>query len=604
MVFALERRTTPTTLLPLKVLTTNSVFDIVSMPNCRFLGLRRQNLEGTRLPQKRPNKLKQSAPPWAVAALVDPAARLTSTPGHRMRSWASALLPTALTGVCARASALLTQTTTRSLGRRSVGRARLPHEHQRQPLTITRGVSTLVVGESRDCARRWPRRAVLRHRPGAMGAATLLGSVRRYSTRHDENRPGYSSASGGGSDSAQEGVLAPWPTALSAADDGIGLADAVKQAAQWLEVHGVVDPEPSACELLAKAAGFRSPQEMRLRQPPCSVGVARPLLELSAAAWGEFRSLCFLRAVQHVPVQYLVGEWDFYGLSLEMRPPTLIPRPETEELVEIILRWLRRDVMEIADGSGGGGALRFLDVGSGTGAIGLALLNELPAGARCVAVDAQESAVHLSRRNAERTGLQARYSCFHAEIANFGIGLGPLGSRDIASRGQPIAAGVETRALCAEETSGRSSAANSAELEEQRSRLELDGTFDFVVSNPPYIPRRDMAALPKDVANHEDRVALDGGQDGLDIVRDIVRRCPRLLKRGGPRQLWMEVDTSHPEAIQRWLGLPVGLGGEGTGGGSQECQAHGVTSLEWMRDMSQRPRFVRLTFAEIGEVES
>ncbi len=521
-----------------------------------------------------------------------------------MRSWASALLPTALTGVCARASAFLAPTATRALGRRSVGSARLPHEHQRRPLTSTRGVSLPAVGGSRDCPRRWPRRALLTRRPRATGAANLLGSVRRHCTCYDDNRPGYSRDSGAGSGSAPEEILAPWPPALSAADDGVGLADTVKQAAQWLELHGVVDPEPSACELLAKAAGFRSPQEMRLRQPSsCSAGGAGPPLELSAAAWGEFRGLCFLRAVQNVPVQYLVGEWDFYGLSLEMKPPTLIPRPETEELVEIILNWLRRDV-EAVDGSRGGAALRFLDVGSGTGAIGLALLNELPAGARCVAVDAQESAVHLSRRNAERTGLQARYSCFHAEIAKFGIGLGPAGSRDIASRGQPVGSGVQTRgALGAEETSGWSSADSRAELLEENSRVDLDGAFDFVVSNPPYIPRRDMEALPKDVADHEDRVALDGGRDGLDIVRDIVRRCPRLLRRGGPRHLWMEVDTSHPEAIQRWLGLPVGLTGGDIGGGSQECQAYGVTSFEWMRDMSQRPRFVRLTFAEIG-VES
>ncbi|CAM9182574.1 unnamed protein product, partial [Laminaria digitata] len=267
------------------------------------------------------------------------------------------------------------------------------------------------------------------------------------------------------------------------------------------------------------------------------------------------RRLCGLRAAQHVPVQYLVGEWDFYGLSLEMQPPTLIPRPETEELVDRILQWVRQEGTETANsgvvggGGGSGGAaaaagLQFLDVGSGTGVIGLTLLNELPE-ARCVAIDAQPAAVRLSRRNAERTGLQPRYSCFHERIAEF-------------------------------EGEGES----------------FDGSFDFIVSNPPYIPKSDMEALPPDVADHEDSVALDGGQDGLDVVRDIVRRCPRLLRRGGPRELWMEVDTSHPEAMQRWLGLAVG------GAAVQECAAHGVTRFEWMSDMSQRPRFVRLTFAE------
>lgn len=414
--------------------------------------------------------------------------------------------------------------------------------------------------------------------------------------------------SNGGNESIHESIpsenapTAAWPPALSAlatkngggaGGNGVSLSETVSQAAQWLEVYGVVDPEPSASELLAKAAGFRSPQEMQSKQQQQGVDTA---MRLSRTAWKEFRQLCVLRAVQHVPVQYLVGEWDFYGLTLEMAPPTLIPRPETEELVEMILKWLHPDVINAivvdraaaAPAAGGDGAdsssgdesgMRFLDVGSGTGALGLALLGELPFGARCVAVDTQESAVRLSRRNAARTGLQARYSCFHAAVAE----LAPRenGSVTTPAIDRPPSSGVEKGG---------------------RGDLDLDGSFDFVVSNPPYIPTRDMESLPRDVADHEDSVALDGGEDGLDVVRDIVRLCPRLLRKGGPRQLWMEVDTSHPEAMQRWLGLEVGLG-EGAGG-SQECRAQGVAKFEWMRDMSQRPRFVRLTFAEEGERES
>ncbi|CAN0517631.1 unnamed protein product, partial [Ectocarpus sp. 12 AP-2014] len=231
-------------------------------------------------------------------------------------------------------------------------------------------------------------------------------------------------------------------------------------------------------------------------------GVDRAV-RLSTTAWTEFRRLCVLRAVQHVPVQYLVGEWDFYGLTLEMAPPTLIPRPETEELVEMILKWLRPDVMNAigvdraAAAAGGDGAdsssgdesgMRFLDVGSGTGALGLALLGELPSGARCVAVDTQESAVRLSRRNAARTGLQARYSCFHAAVAE----LAPRenGSATTPAIDRPQSSGVEKGG---------------------REDLDFDGSFDFVVSNPPYIPTRDMEGLPRDVADHEDSVALDGG---------------------------------------------------------------------------------------------
>ncbi|CAN0397070.1 unnamed protein product, partial [Ectocarpus sp. 13 AM-2016] len=294
-----------------------------------------------------------------------------------------------------------------------------------------------------------------------------------------------------------------------AGGNGASLSEIVSQAAQWLEVYGVVDPEPSASELLAKAAGFRSPQEMQSKQQQQGVDTA---VRLSTAAWTEFRRLCLLRAVQHVPVQYLVGEWDFYGLTLEMAPPTLIPRPETEELVEMILKWLRPSVMNAiavdraaaaaaAAAAGGDGAdsssgdessMRFLDVGSGTGALGLALLGELPSGARCVAVDTQESAVRLSRRNAARTGLQARYSCFHAAVAE----LAPRenGRATAPAIDRPQSSGVEKG---------------------ERGDLGFDGSFDFVVSNPPYIPTRDMEGLPRDVADHEDSVALDGGEDGL-----------------------------------------------------------------------------------------
>lgn len=370
------------------------------------------------------------------------------------------------------------------------------------------------------------------------------------------------------SSTAPDTQLLPWPATFGP-DTGITLAETLRQATEWLQKHDVVDPEPSASELLAKAAGFDSPQDMLTKWPAASSSAAAAGLT-NAAEWDELRRLCGLRAAQHVPVQYLVGEWDFHRLLLEMRPPTLIPRPETEELVDMVLKWLRRDVIDSSDGTGGGSeSLRFLDVGSGTGAIGLALLNDLP-GASCVAIDAQQTAVQLSRRNAERTGLQDWYSCFHTDIASFGTTTPDV----CTAKGTDYGFG------------GGSEAARGVDAGEGG----FDGCFDFIVSNPPYIPRRDMEALPRDVADHEDSVALGGGEDGLDVVREIVQRCPRLLRKGGPRQLWMEVDTSHPEAMQRWFGGEGGVGGD----------LAGVVQFEWMRDMSQRPRFVRLTFAEEG----
>lgn len=410
-----------------------------------------------------------------------------------------------------------------------------------------------------------------------------------------------------------------WPESL-AADTGVTLTEALRLSSSWLRSHGVVDPEPSAAELLAKSSGFRSPQEM-LRSRPAT-GAAE--LDLSAVQWETMRELCARRAAEHVPVQYLVGEWDFHRISLEMRSPTLIPRPETEELIEIVLNWLRSDrIGKVGDSSAGGGSagrgLRFLDVGSGTGAIGLALLNELP-GATCVAIDVQETAVQLSRRNAERIGLQDRYTCLHVGIGDFGPGVMPTSA---------LSVGHETPGSVNKSTKGSTSKIKSNSNVSGINESKDDGginnvgrkeyfpdtddnefyDFDFIVSNPPYIPRKDMLDLPLDVAEHEDSVALDGGEDGLDVVREIIKRSPRLLKKGGPRQLWMEVDTSHPEAMQAWLASGSGLGhrleggeqGEVEGAGGAELplfsvKKHGVTGFEWRRDMSHRPRFVGVTF--------
>lgn len=410
------------------------------------------------------------------------------------------------------------------------------------------------------------------------------------------------------------------------------MADTIRQAAKWLKAHDVVDPEPSATELLAKATGFRSPQDMFSTQRNTHVSMASAtvarsaVLELQGSEWSEFKHLCSLRAVDHVPIQYLVGEWDFHGLSLEMEAPSLIPRPETEELVSFVLEWLRREVIVSEDGlttagivdggataeGGDGSELHFLDIGSGTGAIGLALLSEIP-GSRCVAIDAQQTAIQLSRRNAQLTGLDDRYSCFHSTIADFGAARRRIGDKGrVDADSARVDGGSDTtrddgtmleaarrdahRAREGEAADGCSgNVADDREDSKARDwNGEFDGTFDFIISNPPYIPKRDMEALPADVAEHEDSVALDGGEDGLDVVRDIVQRCPGLLRKHGLRQLWMEVDTSHPEAMQRWLGLETGVQVRG----GQECARYGVTRFEWMRDMSQRPRFVRLTFGE------
>ena len=80
-----------------------------------------------------------------------------------------------------------------------------------------------------------------------------------------------------------------------------------------------------------------------------------------------------------------------------------------------------------------------------------------------------------------------------------------------------------------------------------------DAPFDVIVSNPPYIPAADMPGLAPEVRRYEDHAALCGGVDGADVIRDLVRVAPRLLRAAGPRAIWLEVDPSHPRLLERWL---------------------------------------------------
>lgn len=175
------------------------------------------------------------------------------------------------------------------------------------------------------------------------------------------------------------------------------------------------------------------------------------------------------RRSDRVPFAYLTGRRDFWTLELEVSPATLIPRPDTETLVETALKIAGpRET-----------PLSILDLGTGTGAILLALLSELPR-AEGLGVDVSEPALEIARRNALRAGVAGR--------ARFGI------------------------------SSWWS---------------HVRGEFDLVVSNPPYIPSRDIDGLDADVKDYEPRLALDGGPDGLGAYRAILSAVlPRLSPRG------------------------------------------------------------------------
>lgn len=186
------------------------------------------------------------------------------------------------------------------------------------------------------------------------------------------------------------------------------------------------------------------------------------------------------RRKRHEPVAYILGEWEFYGLPLAIRPPMLVPRPETEHLVETTLDFFAGREKE---------PLRLLDLCTGSGCVAMALAEQLPH-AELVAVDLNPQAVALARENLARFGERVRV--VEADL------LAALGAGEI--------------------------------------------TFDAIVSNPPYVPEGEWETLARDITDHEDRAALVAGADGLDLIRRIVGEATRWLKPGGLLALEMAED--------------------------------------------------------------
>jgi release factor glutamine methyltransferase len=172
------------------------------------------------------------------------------------------------------------------------------------------------------------------------------------------------------------------------------------------------------------------------------------------------------------PVARLLGSREFWGLSLELSAATLVPRPDTETVVELALEMLRA-------ASDSDRSLRLADIGTGSGAILLALLSELP-GAYGAGTDISELALRTAASNATSLGLGGCAGFIACDYA-----------------------------------------------------AALSGPFDLIVSNPPYIRSADIAGLATEVRDHDPRLALDGGSDGLDAYRALIPQAARLLGRRG-----------------------------------------------------------------------
>jgi release factor glutamine methyltransferase len=252
------------------------------------------------------------------------------------------------------------------------------------------------------------------------------------------------------------------------------------QAGQRLRGAAIEAPRLEARRLLAHVLG--TTEEALLRDPRAPVPADKA---------AQFAGL-LARRVAHEPFAYLIGHVGFWTLELEVSPATLIPRADSESLIEAALEACPDK----------GAALNVIDLGTGTGALLLALLSELPA-ASGVGVDLKPEAAALAARNAARLGLADR-ACFLA--------------------GDWAAA--------------------------------LSGRFDLLLCNPPYIETVAIPALMPEVARHEPASALDGGADGLSAYRHIIADLPRLLAPRGVAVLELgQGQQAAVEALARAVGL-------------------------------------------------
>ncbi len=179
-----------------------------------------------------------------------------------------------------------------------------------------------------------------------------------------------------------------------------------------------------------------------------------------------------LRRLRHEPVAYILGRREFWSLPLRITPDVLIPRPETEILVAEALQ-----VLSPADQ----GDLHLLEIGTGSGAISIALAKELPA-ARIIATDLSPKALSVAEENAAENRVRGQIRFLQGDLF------------------QPVPKGA---------------------------------TFDLVVSNPPYITRGQLSSLMPEVRDYEPRIALDGGKDGLDFFRRALPIVEKYLRPAG-----------------------------------------------------------------------
>lgn len=255
------------------------------------------------------------------------------------------------------------------------------------------------------------------------------------------------------------------------------VAEILRKASAVLQSNGVAEPRREAASLLAFA----------LKKDKTFL-IAHSEYELSADEEKTFQDFLRRRA-NHEPLQYITNVQEFYGLDFTVTKDVLIPRPETELIVE--------NALEIMPENS-----NFCEVGVGSGCISVAILHEQKT-ARAIGLDVSEKALQVAEKNARR------YEVF--------------------DRLQLKISDVFTNLT--------------------------DETFDLIVSNPPYIPSRDIETLQSEVRDFEPRTALTDGKDGLSIIEKIVLQSPKFLKNNA--FLLMEIGFDQADEVKKFFSSQI-----------------------------------------------
>lgn len=210
-----------------------------------------------------------------------------------------------------------------------------------------------------------------------------------------------------------------------------------------------------------------------------------------------------------IPLPYVIGHWEFFGLDFNLTPDVLIPRPETEELVEEALAWLNHKPNA-----------RVLDMGTGSGCIPVSLARNAP-GISLVAVDRSNAALHIAHQNAAKHGVAERIT---------------FAQSDLFSNVPPA-------------------------------------PYNLLLANLPYIPTETLKTL--DVYTREPNLALDGGADGLDLIRRFLKDAPKFLAPNG--MMLLEIDSPHGEKAL-----------------ATAKEFFPEAKYELLQDLSERDRFIKI----------